>query len=77
MCRLAISQKWPEDGFRMVKNTSELDDYFIENHNEENNLLKLIELNKSFNSMKTLDYEYRGKKKPKQQYQKMFFQVDE
>ena len=61
----------------MVKNTSELDEYFIENYNEESNLLELIELNKWLSSMKTLDYEYRAKKKWKQQYQKIFFQVDE
>ena len=74
---MAISQKWPEYGLSMVKNTSELDEYFIENYNEESNLLELIELNKSLSSMKTLDYEYRAKKKWKQQYQKIFFQVDE
>ena len=64
----------------MVKNTFELDEYFTENYNEESNgwyLLELIELNKSLNSMKTLDYEYSGKKKWKKQYQKRFFQVDE
>ena len=74
---MAISQKWPEDGLSMVKNTSELDKYFIENYNEESNLLELIELNKWLSSMKTLDYECRAKKKWKQQYQKIFFQVDE
>ena len=74
---MAISQKWPKDGLSMVKNTSELDEYFIENYNEESNLLELIELNKWLSSMKTLDYEYRAKKKWKQQYQKIFFQVDE
>ena len=46
LCRLAVSQKWPKDGLSMVKNTSELDEYFIENYNEESNLLELIELNK-------------------------------
>ena len=64
----------------MVKNTFELDEYFTENYNEESNgwyLLELIELNKSLTSMKTLNYEYRGKKNEKKQYQKIFFQVDE
>ena len=40
----AMSQKLPVDGFKLVKNTSKIDEEFIKNYNEDSHKVYILEI---------------------------------